>query len=641
MMSMFALMDRLSSGRKQAIALAIDTVMLPFALWSAIALRLGEWTPDVVAFWPAFLVSAVVCVPVFGTLGLYRHIIRYMGRDAFVAILKGVTITSIAIAAVAYMVPLTGFPRSVPVIFWLLSLVYVTGTRFLVRTYAESVIEHVSRSNPVVIYGAGETGIELARQLQQAGDHFPVAFLDDDPTLRGRVIHGLQVHAPDELGQLTVLHRVREVMLAMPHTPPRQRGRIIAALEPYGVRVRMIPDIGGLLARSSPLQPRDVQIEDLLGRDEVDPLDYLLEGSVRDRSVMVTGGGGSIGSELSRQIMRLKPTRLVVVDHSEFALFQIENDLRDIAEVEAPDVSFVPLLGNITDEAFMRRAMEAFEVETVYHAAAYKHVHLVEQNVVPGIVNNTFGTLATAQAAVQAGVSRFILISTDKAVRTSNVMGASKRLAEMVLQAMQEDHPETCFSMVRFGNVLGSSGSVVPLFLKQIETGGPVTVRHPEVTRYFMTISEAVELVLQSGSMASGGDVFLLDMGRPVNIHELARRLVRLKGFSIRDDLYPDGDIEIRFTGLKPGEKMHEELLIGTAASGTKHRKILRAEEAFVRWAELEPVLDELREDCERFDVEACKHRLLSVIDGASFEPERNDASQGADILELPRTRSS
>ena len=637
---MFAFMDRLSSGHKQAIALIIDTFMLPFAVWSAIALRLGEWTPDVVAFWPAFLVSAVVCVPVFGTLGLYRHIIRYMGRDAFVAILKGVTITSIAITAVAYMVPLTGFPRSVPVIFWLLSLVYVTGTRFLVRAYAESVIEHVSRSNPVVIYGAGETGIELARQLQQAGDHFPVAFLDDDPRLQGRVIHGLQVHSPGQLGQLTVEHRVREVMLAMPHTPPSRRGRIIAALEPYGVRVRMVPDIGGFLARSSPLQPRDVQIEDLLGRDEVDPLDHLVEGSVRDRSVMVTGAGGSIGSELSRQIMRLEPTRLVVVDHSEFALFQIESDLRDIAQVEAPDVEFVPLLGNVTDAAFMRRTMQAYDVETVYHAAAYKHVHLVEHNVVQGIVNNTFGTLATAQAAIAAGVSRFILISTDKAVRTSNVMGASKRLAEMALQALQEEHPATCFSMVRFGNVLGSSGSVVPLFLKQIEAGGPVTVRHPEVTRYFMTISEAVELVLQTASMATGGDVFLLDMGRPVNIHELARRLVRLKGFSIRDDAYPDGDIEIRFTGLKPGEKMHEELLIGTAASGTEHRKILRAEETFLRWSELEPVLEELRTDCAQFDVDACKQRMVSVIDGATLSPERNEGAS-ADILELPRTRSS
>jgi FlaA1/EpsC-like NDP-sugar epimerase len=633
--------EHLSRRKKQLIALLTDAVMLPVALWSALALRLGEITPDVRPFWPAFVASAVICLPVFVRLGLYRQVVRYMGNHAMVAVVKGVTITAIAISVVAYMAKLPGFPRSVPIIFWLISLAYVGGTRFAVRAYFNWLAQRFRAKAPVVIYGAGKSGVELARTLLQQGDRVPVAFLDDDPLRQRRTINGVYVYPPRSLPNLLSDTRAREVLVAVPSTDAADRKRIIEFLEPFAVHVRLIPDLADLVDGQNVANTRDVAVEDLLGRDTVAPMSHLLYACVRANAVLVTGAGGSIGSELCRQIIHGAPRLLVLLDQNEFGLYEIHRELRAIVERHGLEVPTLAVLGSVTDSALLRRTFASYQIDTVYHAAAYKHVSLVERNVIQGLKNNTFGTLYAAEAALEAGVTNFILISTDKAVRTTNVMGASKRLAELVLQGLQANTTGTRFSMVRFGNVLGSSGSVVPLFQEQIEHGGPVTVTHPDVTRFFMTIPEAAQLVLQAGSMATGGDVFLLDMGEPVRILDLARRMIRLKGYTIRDAEHPEGDIEIQFTGLKPGEKLHEELLIADASSGTEHRKIMRAQERLVPWSELRGALNTLEQACESFDYEAIKRFIERLVEGADLAEQLMDLSgqMAATVVPLPRGR--
>jgi len=633
----------LSRRKKQFIALCTDAVMLPVALWSAFALRLGELTPQVAPFWPAFVASVAIGLPAFVQLGLYRQVVRYMGNRAMAAVVKGVTVTAVAISVIAYMVPLTGFPRSVPIIFWLIAFAYVGGSRFAVRSYLRFLAQQFRAKVPVIIYGAGTNGVELARTLAQQGDHLPVAFVDDDPLLQRRTIDGVRVYAPSALAELLHDTRAREVLVAVSSAVAAERKRIFEALEPFAVHVRVMPDISDLMDGQLLASIRDVTPEDLLGRDSVAPLPHLLYACVRGAAVLVTGAGGSIGSELCRQIVRGAPRLLVLLDQNEYGLYEIHRELRALLEREQLEVPTVTVLGSVTDAGLLRRTMTSYRIETVYHAAAYKHVSLVEQNVIAGIKNNTFGTLYAAEAARDAGVRNFILVSTDKAVRTTNVMGASKRLAELVLQALQAQvagEPAAIrYSMVRFGNVLGSSGSVVPLFLEQIERGGPVTVTHPDVTRFFMTIPEAAQLVLQAGAMARGGDVFLLDMGEPVRIVDLARRLIRLKGFTIRDREHPDGDIEIRFTGLKPGEKLHEELLIANASASTEHRKIMRAEERYVRWAELRGALNTLEQACDSFDYDAIKRFIVRLVEGADLAEQLIDlAGQGtSSVVIFPR----
>ena len=633
--------ERLDSRSKQVVAVVVDVAMLPFALWCTLTLRHGHWQLDWVQFWPAFAVT-LACVPLFAHLGLYRHIIRYMGREALLAVFWGITITAIALAAVAYMVQIPDFPRSVPAIFWLLSFFYVTITRFAVRSYAESVVRRDVAKKPVAIYGAGPAGAYLAYQLQRGRDYRPVAFLDQNKSLHGNVIQGLKVYPVVGLPQLVSKHVVEQVLIALPGASPEERRRAIETLEPYPVRVRVIPDMDAVVAGAGTVSDiRDVDLSDLLGRDEVVPLPHLLRGSVTNRAVLVTGAGGSIGSELCRQILRLQPRLLVVLDQTEFTLFKVENELRRMRERESLATPVTVVLGSVLDRALMERTMRGYEVETVYHAAAYKHVSVVENNVIQGIKNNTFGTLRAAEAALAAGVHNFILISTDKAVRTRNVMGASKRLAEMALQAMQSPGAATCFSIVRFGNVLVSSGSVVPLFLEQIDKGGPVMVTHAEATRYFMTISEAAALVLQAASLANGGDVFVLDMGKPVNILELAKKTIRLKGYQVRDETTPHGDISIRFTGLRPGEKLNEELLVGDAL-GTEHRKIMRAEESFLSWSELAPMLAKLERACDSFDFTAVKNFIEGLVDGADLAAQLTELPQRGNVLPLtPRTTPS
>ncbi len=635
--------EQLSRRKKQLIALFTDAVMLPVALWSALALRLGEISPSVAHFWPAFVTSALICIPVFVRLGLYRQVVRYMDNHALLAVVKGVTITAIGISAVAYMAKLPGFPRSVPIIFWLISFAYVGGTRFAVRGYFNWLAKRFRAKAPVVIYGAGTSGVELARTLLQQGDRVPVAFLDDNPLLQRRTINGVYVYPPRSLPGLINDTQAREVLVAVPSTAAADRKRIIEFLEPFAVHVRLIPDLADLVGGQTVANTRDVAVEDLLGRDAVAPMPQLLFGCVRANAVLVTGAGGSIGSELCRQIVHGAPRLLVLLDQNEFGLYEIHRELRAIVERHDLDVPTLAVLGSVTDAALLRRTFASYQIDTVYHAAAYKHVSLVERNVIQGLKNNTFGTLYAAEAALEAGVTNFILISTDKAVRTTNVMGASKRLAELVLQALQAHAHGTRFSMVRFGNVLGSSGSVVPLFLEQIESGGPVTVTNPDVTRFFMTIPEAAQLVLQAGAMATGGDVFLLDMGEPVRIVDLARRMIRLKGYTIRDAEHPEGDIEIRFTGLQPGEKLHEELLIADASSGTEHRKIMRAQERFVPWSELRGALNTLEQACDSFDYDAIKRFIERLVEGADLAEQLMDLNGqvATTVVSLPRGRGT
>jgi FlaA1/EpsC-like NDP-sugar epimerase len=635
-------LDRLTRRHKQLIACMSDAIALPLALWCAISLRLGDWNPDLAGFGPAFAATVLVSIPAFIRLGLYRQVIRYIGNDALFAVIKGVTITSVVLAALAYMVPMPGFPRSVPVIFWLLAFCYVAGSRFAIRNFVNQRLQRLGRFVPVLIYGARSSGAELSRMLRMNAEYDPRAFVDDDRQLHGQVIDGLRVYPPSDLSRLLLRTGAREVLVAVPSTAIEERKRIIDTLEPYSVHVRLIPDLADLLSgRESMADIRDVEVEDLLGRKAVEPYPDLLAGSVCGQAVMVTGAAGSIGSELCRQIVQLKPTRLILFDHNEFGLYELYRELTGnsgnggssdagTAGDDRSGVAIVPLLGSVLDGALLRRTMCCYAIDTVYHAAAYKHVSLVESNVIQGIRNNTFGTRVAAEAAMSSDVARFVLISTDKAVRTTNVMGATKRMAEMVLQAMQGISQRTVFSMVRFGNVLNSSGSVVPLFQEQIRNGGPVTVTDPHATRFFMTIREAAQLVLQASSLARGGDVFLLEMGEPVRIMDLARKLIRLQGLRIRVQGETDGDIEIAITGLKPGEKLHEELLIADAATATQHPKILCADEASLSWNDMSAALATLEAACESFDYDAIRAFIARIVEGADL------AQQLIGLAELP-----
>ncbi|NKB99677.1 MAG: NAD-dependent epimerase/dehydratase family protein [Pseudomonadales bacterium] len=624
---MQSLIEELSRRKKQAIAVFADFVMLPVCLYLAFALRLGDWSPTVAPFWSAFLVCVCIGIPTFGRLGLYRQVVRYMGNHAIVVMIKGTVVTAAAVGVIAlytYFVRIPAdpfFPRSVPVIFWLLALLYVAGSRFAVRGYLHNLVTSSTRE-PVIVYGAGSTGVELIRLLRQQSEYQPVAFIDDDEKLHRSSIDGLVVHPPSALEKLLKDHSVSEVLVAVSHDVSGRR-KIIAFLEGLAVRVRLIPDLSELMSGTANLANlRDVGIEDLLGRDEVEALPHLLAGSVQSQNVLVTGAGGSIGSELCRQILQQKPSMLVLLDMSEFGLYQIHRELVSTSKSLGITVPIATVLGSVTDASLLNRTFSRYQIETIYHAAAYKHVSLVENNVIQGVKNNTFGTLYAAQAAMDCGVKRFILISTDKAVRTTSVMGATKRMSEMILQALQDESDTTQFAMVRFGNVLGSSGSVVPLFTEQIELGGPITVTHPEVTRYFMTIPEAAQLVLQAASMGDSGDIFILDMGQPIKIVDLAHRMVRLKGLSLRDESYPEGAIEIEFTGLKPGEKLHEELLVSGDVTGTDHRKIMRAEEHYLPWTDLRGALNTLEQACATFDYSAIKAFIEGLVEGADLETQ-------------------
>ncbi len=608
---------------KRLVMLLADSLFIPGALWCAITLRLG--TADHQTDGDLWLYAAAVAasVPVFARLGLYRAVIRFLGGRALFAVSAGVTASVALLVVTNFIVLRKGVPLAAFVIYWALALIYVAGSRFLVRGLMN--YRRPTGSQRVAIYGAGSAGMQLVEALRRTGRFHPVAFVDDSESLRSSIVGGLEVFGPNDLPELIAEEGIGTILLALPSQSRRRRQEILRRLEPLGVLVQTIPDFSDIVAGTATVADvRDVDANDLLGRDSVPPHDGLLDACIRHKCVMVSGAGGSIGSELCRQILRLGPTRLVLFEMSEVALYSIDRELRLLAnsigvQVAGVQVEVVALLGNAHHKQRVREVMQAYGVQTVYHAAAYKHVPIVEQNIVEGIHNNVFSTWYAAEAAVECGVETFVLISTDKAVNPTNVMGTTKRMAEIVLQGLHARGTSTRLCMVRFGNVLESSGSVVPLFREQIRAGGPVTVTHKDVIRYFMTIPEASQLVLQAGSMAKGGDVFVLDMGKPVRIEDLARRMIGLMGFSVRDDHNLDGDIEIVYTGLRPAEKLFEELLIGTNVAGTEHPMIMRATEHHLPWPLVAQLLDDLLQAIDSFDCNRARELLMQAV--AEYRP--------------------
>jgi UDP-N-acetylglucosamine 4,6-dehydratase len=609
---------------KRLISVCTDCVMIPLALWTAISLKMG-YPEESLSDWPAFLAVVAVTIPIFVRAGLYRAVIRFLGHKAVFAVARSVVISAVllGIAGILFQIPVLTW--NVVAIYAVIALLYVGGSRFVVRYYLlrRYIMPTVAR---VAIYGAGEAGAHLSNLLLTTRAFDPVIFIDDNKGLRGRLVNGIKVHLPENLPALMKGNGIDRILLALPSLTRRRRREILTLLEPLGVHVQTVPDLEQLVTGTANLADlREVDVSDLLGRDAVPPKPGLFDACIRDMVVMVTGAGGSIGSELCRQIIGLGPKRLVLFEMSELALYNIERELRALAEKDSLLVELVGLIGNAHDRSRLREILTAYRIQTVYHAAAYKHVPIVEQNVIAGINNNVISTWYAAEAAHEAEVETFVLVSTDKAVNPTNVMGATKRFAEIVLQGLQRRGSKTRFCMVRFGNVLASSGSVVPLFSEQINAGGPVTVTHPEVIRYFMTIPEAAQLVIQAGSMAEGGDVFVLDMGKPVRIGDLARRMIHLAGLTVRDEQHPEGDIEISYTGLRPAEKLYEELLIGNNVTGTEHPMILRAIEHSLAWDRVQELLNEIMSAMSRFDCQRSLQILSDVVAEYTPAPQSHD----------------
>lgn len=640
----------LSLPRKQKRLLQVitDVILVWVALWLAFYIRLGS-AERIEPFgghaW-LFVIAPCLSIPLFIRLGLYRAVLRYLGGDALMVIAKAVTLSSLLLALAVYWyrdAPAL-VPRSMILNYWWLSLMLIGGLRLLMRQYflgdwyrvglSIPFITHTDKLPRVAIYGAGSAGNQLVVALRMGMSMRPMAFIDDDPHLNNRMISGLRVYKPRHIQQLIEETNITEILLALPSVTHQRRREILNTLEAYPVRIRSVPNLSDLVSgRVGVQQLQEVDIPDLLGRDAVEPRIDLFERCIRHRVVMVTGAGGSIGSELCRQIITQQPNTLILFEHSEFNLYSVHRELEQLLQHQPNAPQLVPILGSIRDPHRLREVMQTWRVETLYHAAAYKHVPMVEHNVIEGVLNNVFGTLYTAQAAIQTQVQYFVLISTDKAVRPTNVMGATKRLAEMVLQALsQEATPVlldeqaqptpnlTRFIMVRFGNVLGSSGSVIPLFRDQIRQGGPVTVTHPDITRYFMTIPEAAQLVIQAGALGQGGEVFVLNMGEPVRIAELATKMIRLAGLRVRDAQHPEGDIAIQFTGLRPGEKLYEELLIGNQVTPTEHPMIYCAHEEHLPWAAFRSLLHQLHQATQADDCRQTRRLLQATVNG--YQPE-------------------
>jgi len=634
---------------KRLIQVSADVLLVWMALWLSFYIRLGNASfvdPLGGHAW-LFGIAPLVSIPLFVRFGMYRAVMRYFGNDALIAIAKAVTLSALLLSLAVYWrtdAPKL-IPRSMVFNYWWLSLMLIGGLRLVMRQYfmgdwfspntATKFKGKEAGLPKVAVYGAGAAGNQLVAALRMGRAMRPVAFIDDDPNLHNRVIAGLRVYSARQIAQLVEETSAGEILLAIPSASRARRREILEMLERFPLHVRSVP--GFMDLASGKVQVEDIQevdIADLLGRDAVPPQQAMFEKCIRGKVVMVTGAGGSIGSELCRQIISTKPQALLLFEHCEFNLYSIHLELERLVERSSLATRLVPILGSIRNPDRLLDVMRTWEVETVYHAAAYKHVPMVEHNVAEGVLNNVIGTLNTAQSAVQAGVSNFVLISTDKAVRPTNVMGSTKRVAELILQALsREPAPslfgvadavhhvnKTRFTMVRFGNVLGSSGSVIPRFYAQIRVGGPVTVTHPKITRYFMTIPEAAQLVIQAGSMGQGGDVFVLDMGQPVRIAELAEKLIHLSGLSVRSEKCPHGDIKIEYTGLRPGEKLYEELLIGDNVSPTEHPMIMRANEEHLDWDALKNRLAKLVKAVENDDYPQVRQLLREVVSG--YVPE-------------------
>ena len=608
---------------RRALLVFGDTFAVLIAVWAAFAIRLGDWWPELLqdVVW-LFPLAVIILIPAFALAGLYRPILRYADETLLHAIVLGASAGILLMMAVWVFLRQGIVPRSSWLIAWLVLVALVGGGRLLLRRYLRRRFRLNAPRTPVIIYGAGEAGAQLALALRYSAEFEPVAFVDDNVRLQGSVILGLKVRTPSRLPRLIAHYEVGLILLALPSASHRRRREILEALAGLPVRVMALPTLAELTSGARRIDEfREVEVEDILGRDSVQPDFALLRARVHGRTVLVTGAGGSIGSELCRQILPLRPRRLVLFERSEYALYVIEQELQTmLSNMGVPGVELIPLLGSVVHRRRLQMVMERFGVQTVYHAAAYKHVPIVEHNPIEGVRNNVFGTLYAAEAALAARVETFVLISSDKAVRPTNVMGATKRLAELILQGLASEGGATRLCMVRFGNVLDSSGSVVPLFREQIRRGGPVTVTHPDVERYFMTIPEAAQLVIQASALAQGGEVFLLDMGEPVRILDLARRMIRLSGLTVRDDAQPEGDIDIQFTGLRSGEKLREELLIGSDDLPTIHPMIRRAREGHPPWSAIQVDLDRLDAAAHDFDYPAVRAILQALV--VEYRPE-------------------
>ena len=590
--------------------LCMDFILLPLALFTSVLLRLGgNWDHKLDHHLWLFLALPLWTIPIFIYIGLYRAVLKYFDEKVVSIVFSGVSLSVLILVCVIHFGQIYAFPKTSIIIFWVFALAYIGGTRLILR----GLLRNFSSSNKinVAVYGAGTAGIQICMALQNGNEYNPIALFDDDKNKWDSTIRGINVYNPIYLNKIVKANNIHQILLAIPSASNSRRREIIDMIEPLSIQIKTLPGMSELISGQVTINDiKEVEIEDLLGREQIPANITLLQKNILGKVVLVTGAGGSIGSELSRQIAALNPKLLILFDSSEFALYTIERQLK----IHFPNIPQIDILGSITDESLVDSVIKNYKVNTIYHAAAYKHVPIVEFNPISGIKNNVLGTYIVASLAMKYKVDTMVLISTDKAVRPTNIMGASKRLAEMILQAFNSKNSHTIFTMVRFGNVLGSSGSVVPLFREQIKNGGPLTVTHPKIIRFFMTIPEAVQLVIQASNMAKGGDVFVLDMGEPVKIVDLAIRMIHLSGFTLKTTTNPDGDIEIKYTGLRPGEKLFEELLIGNNPSKTEHPRIMKASEAFLDYDTLEQHITNLRQSILKHHTESVIHILKELV---------------------------
>lgn len=611
---------------KQITMMLLDFLLLALAFWLAVLVRNDNFSLLLSGqYWLTVFTSNIVSILLFSKFSLYRSVLKYIGLHGLATIFFSVLSSAFILIFLSFFLDVE-YGKVVPLLYIVFSLLFIGGTRLIVRaTYR---YQKVKSKNSVVVYGAGASGAQIANALNIGHEYEVIAFIDDDTRKQGSIVQGIKVYGRADLGDLLSNYIVEKLIIAIPSAKLVQRKNILNFVENYPVPVFTVPSMSNILSgNSSSIELQEVDLADLLGREAVSPTPSLMTKNICDKVVLVTGAGGSIGSELCRQIIHQSPSKLILLELSEFALYSIESELRLKVEELKLDVEVIPLLGSIQKEGRIKSILKTFNVDTIYHAAAYKHVPLVEHNIIEGIRNNIFGTLFLARSAIEAKVETFVLISTDKAVRPTNVMGASKRFAELILQALSEKQNCTRFCMVRFGNVLGSSGSVVPLFRKQIAKGGPITLTHNDITRFFMSIPEAAQLVIQAGAMGQGGDVFVLDMGEPVKIRDLALKMIHLSGLTLRDLSNPEGDIEIVCSGLRPGEKLYEELLIGENVLGTEHERIMRANEVFLHWDELNQLICGIDEACHSFDVKKVRDIMLEAP--LAFKP----SSEICDLL--------
>ena len=608
----------LSRINKQLIMVVADSFLAVTILIASFSIRLGFWYwPNEELLWLIFG-SPAIAIPVFITFRLYRSVVRYIGVKALSSIVKAVTLYAVIWGLLGYMARIDEIPRSVILINWMLSIIAFGGSRIIAKwIFNDQKLSTNRLKSNVIIYGAGLSGRQLSQALQLSQEYNHVAYIDDNFGDSNSYINSIPVYSYNKIQSIINTEKISEVLLALPSISLRKRNIIIEKLSLLPVQVRSLPSISEYAEGKVKIDDLlEIDPNNLLGRKLIKPNEGLLKINIANKVVMVTGAGGSIGSELCRQIILLNPKKLILFDISESSLYEIEQELTKFNN----DITIYPVLGSIADKLKVENILESYHVQTIYHAAAYKHVPLVEFNQAEGVLNNSIGTMVVAEAAIYKEVELFVLISTDKAVRPTNIMGASKRVAELVLQAFAQQEHKTCFTMVRFGNVINSSGSVIPLFKKQIREGGPITVTDANVVRYFMTIPEAVELVLQAGTMAKGGDVFVLDMGDPVKIYDLALKMIHLSGLQLMDPDNPDGDIEIQYTGLRPGEKLYEELLVGDNSSKTDNKMIIRANEEMIEWSVLKPILADLKNAAKNSESDEIYKLLMKIVPG--FNPD-------------------